>query len=113
MADPDDCIDFCTAAGDLNTAVYGYTSSADVAAAPSSGLVGAVVIAGRGQLQANMLPVGVDLMVPLYWQVGRSPLMAATWQLAGFSGDVFSQATHRAMWCSAVTDLHHDVRVSC
>ncbi len=60
----------CCAAGDLNTAVYGYTSSADVAAAPSSGLVGAVVIAGRGQLQANMLPVGVDLMVPLYWQVG-------------------------------------------
>ncbi|GFR45215.1 hypothetical protein Agub_g6610 [Astrephomene gubernaculifera] len=70
-------------ADDFNTAVYSYTSTAvDLVAAPSAGLVGALVVAGRGELQqpassnnssssaaATLLPKGVDLMVPLFWQV--------------------------------------------
>ncbi len=53
---------------------YGYTSSVDVATSPSAGLVGLLVVAAKGQLdnpnKGQLLPKGVDAMVPLYWQVG-------------------------------------------
>lgn len=68
--------------------MYGYTSSVDVATAPSAGLAGALVVAGRGQLVAgpdgSLLPRGVDLMVPLYWQVGAGGWAAG--RLGGWEG---------------------------
>ena len=33
------------------------------------GLGGILVIARRGELGANLLPMGVDVMVPMLWQV--------------------------------------------
>ncbi|GLI69350.1 hypothetical protein VaNZ11_013933 [Volvox africanus] len=63
------------ASDDFDTTVYGYTSTLDVAGAPNAGLAGALVVAAAGVLQPSKLqpgqlvPAGVDLMVPLYWQV--------------------------------------------
>ncbi|EFJ39308.1 hypothetical protein VOLCADRAFT_108685, partial [Volvox carteri f. nagariensis] len=60
---------------DFSTTVYGYTSTVDVASAPVAGLAGALVVAAPGVLQPSKLqpgavvPAGVDLMIPLYWQI--------------------------------------------
>lgn len=53
---------------------YGYTSTVDVATSANAGLVGLLVVAAKGQLDdspkaVQVLPKGVDAMVPLYWQV--------------------------------------------
>ncbi|KAG2438725.1 hypothetical protein HXX76_005270 [Chlamydomonas incerta] len=77
---------------DVSTVAYGYTSSVDVASAPNLGLVGALVVAGRGELQppaapgAAPLPAGVDFLVPLYFQVmdeNASPYLPANAKAAG------------------------------
>ncbi|KAG2453409.1 hypothetical protein HYH02_001632 [Chlamydomonas schloesseri] len=77
---------------DVSTVAYGYTSSVDVASAPNLGLVGALVVAGRGELQppvgpgAAPLPGGVDFLVPLYFQVmdeNASPYLAVNAKAAG------------------------------
>lgn len=58
-----------------------------MASAPNLGLVGALVVAGRGELQppaaagAAPLPAGVDFLVPLYFQVceGGCGRLAVSW----------------------------------
>eukprot|EP00198_Chlamydomonas_reinhardtii_P003700 XP_001693036.1 multicopper oxidase [Chlamydomonas reinhardtii] len=80
------------AIADFSTVAYGYTSSVDMASAPNLGLVGALVVAGRGELQppaaagAAPLPAGVDFLVPLYFQVmdeNSSPYLPASAKAAG------------------------------
>ncbi|KAG2483629.1 hypothetical protein HYH03_017507 [Edaphochlamys debaryana] len=77
---------------DFNTVAYAYTSAADVARAPSLGLAGLLVVAGRGQLveapSGEVLPRGVDVMLPLYWQImdeNSSPYLAANIAAAGLN----------------------------
>ncbi|EFJ43937.1 hypothetical protein VOLCADRAFT_95860 [Volvox carteri f. nagariensis] len=77
---------------DFSTTVYGYTSTVDVVSAPSAGLVGALVVAAPGVLQPSKLqpgavvPAGVDLMIPLHWQMmdeEMSPYWDMNKQIAG------------------------------
>lgn len=72
--------------------MYGYTSTVDVATAPSAGLAGALVVAAAGTLQPSKVvpqqevPPGVDLMIPLYWQVRAGLLVACEGVGAGDCG---------------------------
>ena len=55
---------------DLSSVGYAYASTVDEWAHRTLGLEGFLVVARRGELGANLLPKGVDYLIPVIWQVG-------------------------------------------
>jgi FtsP/CotA-like multicopper oxidase with cupredoxin domain len=76
---------------DLSTVAYAYSSTVDRKAHQTLGLVGSMLIGARGTFSPTTgLPAGVDVVVPLLWEVfdeNASPYLNESMTAAGLDVD--------------------------